>query len=1076
MLCRWLTGAASLALVACGGGTSPTDATVQDTGREASAPADVVRPDVSVGPDVEIPDAGTPDAEGPDADAGPACVAPRMMCGDRCADLQTDTTHCGMCGNSCPMGQSCVAGACACPMGEMMCGGACRDTAMDPANCGRCGNACPMGQSCVAGACACPMGQMLCGGACVDTASDTANCGMCGNACPASQSCAMGRCACAMGRTACGMGAMTVCADTQTDAANCGACGTACATGQSCVAGACVCPMGQTLCGGACVDTSMAAANCGRCGNVCGAAQTCTAGACACPMGQTACGTSCVNTQTDNANCGMCGAACPMGQSCVMGACVCPTGQTLCGGACVDTRSNGANCGRCGNACPMGQSCVASLCGAVPANDTRAMATVIPLMAPSTTLTTDTTGASNNTMGPASCSCTAGRDVFYTFTLTAEEIVYADTLDGNTWDSSLFLQNAMGVNLTPLAGSTTCSDDSCATNRSQIVARLTPGQYYLVLSGCSQGRATIRFQHLPVGSGTVNAITPTAMNQVASGTITTGTGRVNGGCNSGGAEDMYFFTTCPNFVASELHVSTCGGAGWDTVVHQASPARMPVTQCNDDFCGLQSSLETQIPAGAGMHAFYIDTFNTRASGPYMASYRLGSCANSFADCMGTCRYTVTDNANCGMCGSACTGGQTCGMSACACPMGQTACMGTCRDLQTDNNHCGACGSVCPTGATCSAGVCQFTTSMMDLTVAGTQTINAQQASVNGTRAATTATVSNVMGMFAIGDLVLLHQSQDAAGAAGQYEFRRVTMVAGTTLTFEAPLVNTYITRDMPFARAQLVRVQEARNVTVPAGATLTAPAWNGNTGGILAVAASGTVTVAGAVNMDGRGFRGRAHACTYRCARGFQGEGHTGLGGANIVSNGSGGGGGGAGQDDASGAGGGHAAAGGNGGNGGCGFCAEACPIPGGTAGVATGAANLSGVLFFGGGGGEGGADEDGSSPGSGGSGGGAVVIRSNVMTVTGAVSASGLGGAGGSNACGGVGCGMGGGGGGAGGSVRLQAITSVSVGMNLVRVAGGGGGGATCGTTSGGSGSVGRIGVNAPTVTGTSAPGFDRN
>jgi len=59
---------------------------------------------------------------------------------------------------------------------------------------------------------------------------------------------------------------------------------------------------------------------------------------------------------------------------------------------------------------------------------------------------------------------------------------------------------------------------------------------------------------------------------------------------------------------------------------------------------------------------------------------------------------------------------------------------------------------------------------------------------------------------------------------------------------------------------------------------------------------------------------------------------------------------------------------------------------------------------------------------------------------------------------------------------VRLQAITSATVGTNLVLVAGGGGGGATCGTASGGTGSVGRIAVNGPMVMGTTTPAFDRN
>jgi hypothetical protein len=114
-----------------------------------------------------------------------------------------------------------------------------------------------------------------------------------------------------------------------------------------------------------------------------------------------------------------------------------------------------------------------------------------------------------------SCGCTSGNDVFYRFTLTAPELVYADTI-GATWDTSLFLQSSTGTNLTSAGttGGITCNDDYglCPTSgtgsigrQSQIMARLGPGTYFLVLSGCSQGAAAIRFQHLPAATARARA-------------------------------------------------------------------------------------------------------------------------------------------------------------------------------------------------------------------------------------------------------------------------------------------------------------------------------------------------------------------------------------------------------------------------------------------------------------------------------------------------------------------------------------------------------------------------------------------
>jgi len=1082
-----------------GGGTPVEDAGLEDTGPVDTGPADTGPADT--GPSDTGPADTGPTDTGP-ADTGPAdtgpedvpavdvpvpCMSPMAMCGDRCVDTQTDTTHCGTCGNACPMGQNCVAGSCACLAGRTACTGICVDTQTDDRNCGTCGTTCPTGQSCAAGACVCPMGQTLCGGACVDTTTSTANCGACGNACPMSQSCTAGACACPTGRTACGTGSMTLCVDTTADNNNCGGCGVSCSGGQTCTAGACACPTGQTFCGGACVDTTTAQSHCGACGTACGSAQTCTAGTCTCPMGQTACGASCVNVATDSTNCGACGTACSMGQSCVAGACRCPTGQTACtaGGVttCSDLQTSTGNCGMCGRACPTGQSCVAGLCGTVPANDIRGNAEAIPLTAPATTLTADTTGARNDTAG--TCGCTSGRDVFYTFTLTQEEIVYADTLDNETWDSSLFLQNASGANITASSGDfNTCSDDVCGGVRSQLVARLAAGRYFLVLSGCSQGRATIRFQHLPVGSGSVTRINPAVTgSQTVTGTVAAGTGLVNGGCSSSGPENMFFFATCSNYAATRLHLTTCGATNFDTVLHQQSPARTPVSICNDDFCDLQSSIEPTIPAGAGLHAWYVDTFGSRVPGNYTLRYRFGDCSADFSNCgsPAVCRYTAGDSSNCGACSNTCTGGTSCTAGTCACPTGQTLCgagsSAACRDLLNDSNHCGACGRVCTAGATCASGNCVFSTSTNDVTVSGTQTINTVVASASATSGSSTVALTNLVGTFAVGDLVLLHQTQRASGALGYYEYRRVTAASTTSLTVTPSLTNAYFTSDSPYARAQVLRVEEVRTLTVPSGATLVAPAWGGNHGGILAVTAAGTVTNNGSISMAGRGFRGRGHPCTYRCGRGFQGEGLAGLGGTNIVANSNGGGGGGAGQDDASGGGGAHAAAGTSGGSGTCGACAEACPIPGGVGGALIGSADLSTGLYLGGAGGEGGADEDGGNPGAGGNGGGIVLVRANIIANTGTVVTNGVAGAGGNNsACGGVGCGMGGGGGGAGGAVRLQAITSAALGTNLIQVSGGGGGGATCGSAVGGTGSVGRIGINAPTVTGATSPSFDRN
>jgi signal peptidase I len=144
--------------------------------------------------------------------------------------------------------------------------------------------------------------------------------------------------------------------------------------------------------------------------------------------------------------------------------------------------------------------------------------------------------------------------------------------------------------------------------------------------------------------------------------------------------------------------------------------------------------------------------------------------------------------------------------------------------------------------------------------------------------------------IASGDLVLIIQMQDAAinssnsssygnglngsgstnlNNAGAYEYATATTavaVSGGTLTVTAAgpgggLLYTYTSAVASAAQGartfQVVRVPNYSTATLTS--TLTASAWNGSTGGILALNVSGALTLNGAtVSVDGRGFRGGA--------------------------------------------------------------------------------------------------------------------------------------------------------------------------------------------------------------------------
>jgi len=75
-------------------------------------------------------------------------------------------------------------------------------------------------------------------------------------------------------------------------------------------------------------------------------------------------------------------------------------------------------------------------------------------------------------------------------------------------------------------------------------------------------------------------------------------------------------SACASAAGGAFGASTCGNASWDTSLAQISPARATAVVCNDDACGTQSTVNSTIPAGVGIHALYVDGFNSGSSGTY----------------------------------------------------------------------------------------------------------------------------------------------------------------------------------------------------------------------------------------------------------------------------------------------------------------------------------------------------------------------------------------------------------------------------------------------------------------------------
>ncbi|GIV29918.1 MAG: hypothetical protein KatS3mg028_0984 [Bacteroidia bacterium] len=88
--------------------------------------------------------------------------------------------------------------------------------------------------------------------------------------------------------------------------------------------------------------------------------------------------------------------------------------------------------------------------------------------------------------------------------------------------------------------------------------------------------------------------------------------------------------------------------------------------------------------------------------------------------------------------------------------------------------------------------------------------------------------------------------------AGNYEFLQVNSVAGNTVYLACPVQKNYTAS----GKVQLIKVPRFSNLTV--NNTIYGNYWNGNTGGVVAVEVSGTLTInsSGRISADTIGFRG----------------------------------------------------------------------------------------------------------------------------------------------------------------------------------------------------------------------------
>jgi len=315
----------------------------------------------------------------------------------------------------------------------------------------------------------------------------------------------------------------------------------------------------------------------------------------------------------------------PVGQSCTVGLGMCArTGMQICNSSQTGTQCNampGApSAETCGDGVDQDCNGTDAVC---PTNDTAAGAIDISAGG---TFTVDLSAAHDDNFAASTatldCGDMGGRDVFYTFSLPAEEVVYFDSF-GSNFDTVI---RVFAGSCAAPGATLACSDDSCSSTTSQGAIDLGAGTYCVVLdqfdNTVTAGAATLTFRR----GGRAGIGISGSGSFTGSTTGKTDLSVASCEANTHQPDVGHFFTTCPG--THQVSASTCTGTAFDTIIYmKTGPATSADVACSDDepgcgSSGFQSKLTNVSLIGANLQWIIVDGFGMTGNGTYKLTYAI----------------------------------------------------------------------------------------------------------------------------------------------------------------------------------------------------------------------------------------------------------------------------------------------------------------------------------------------------------------------------------------------------------------------------------------------------------------------
>ena len=214
----------------------------------------------------------------------------------------------------------------------------------------------------------------------------------------------------------------------------------------------------------------------------------------------------------------------------------------------------------------------------------------------------DNTNANNTTTLDGGSGCTfsgapANNDVWYTFTPAASGTFQVNTC-GSALDTVLSVWTACpGSQFIDMIA---CNDDSCGLQSSVTVPLNGNQTYYVRVAGWNNAQGTFTvvvndLGNLPPGDLCTTAHVVNEGTHSYDTTIMTVGGGPTSGCAGNGSNAEWFeYQATQTGLAT---VTTCGLAFWDTALAAFSSCAGGQLACNDDACGLQSTIQFGVTSG-----------------------------------------------------------------------------------------------------------------------------------------------------------------------------------------------------------------------------------------------------------------------------------------------------------------------------------------------------------------------------------------------------------------------------------------------------------------------------------------------